>query len=101
MSGSFNPSGQHGVSSSMINRSPRSFIAQQPFDSSAWDIHAAEWRAESYRGREGLFMRDGSAWLKDSRFQNGTIELDVIFNNARGFPGIAFLRIAGAPESSP
>ena len=23
--------------------------AQQPFDSSAWNIHAAEWRVETYR----------------------------------------------------
>jgi len=64
--------------------------AQQPFDSSAWDIHAAEWRVEPYRGRGALFLRNGAAWLRGSRFQNGTIELDVIFNNVGGFPGIAF-----------
>lgn len=64
--------------------------AQQPFDSSAWDIHAAEWRVEPYRGRTALSLRDGSAWLKGSRFQNGTIEFDVIFSNVGGFPGIAF-----------
>jgi len=28
--------------------------AQQPFDSSAWDIHAAQWRVEPYRGRSAL-----------------------------------------------
>ena len=28
--------------------------AQQPFDSSAWDIHAAESRVEPYRGRSAL-----------------------------------------------
>src|SRR5262245_39258959 len=64
--------------------------AQQPFDSSAWDIHAAEWRIEPYRGRSALFLRDGSAWLKNTRFQNGTIEFDVVFSNVGGFPGIAF-----------
>jgi hypothetical protein len=64
--------------------------AQQPFDSSAWDIHAAEWRIEPYRGRSALFLRDGSAWLKRTRFQNGTIEFDVVFSNVSGFPGIAF-----------
>ena len=64
--------------------------AQQPFDSSAWDIHAAEWRVESYRGRSALFLRDGAAWLKGNRFQNGTIEFDVAFSNVGGFPGIAF-----------
>ena len=64
--------------------------AQQPFDSSAWDIHAAEWRVEPYRGRNALFLRDGTAWLEGSRFQNGIIEFDVVFSNVGGFPGIAF-----------
>ena len=63
---------------------------QQSFDTAAWDIRAAEWRAEPYRGRTALLLRDGIAWLKGSRFQNGTIEFDVAFSNALGFPGIAF-----------
>jgi hypothetical protein len=64
--------------------------AQQPFDSSNWDVRAAEWHVEPYRGRSALFLRDGAAWLKGSRFQNGTIEFDVAFGNTTGFPGIAF-----------
>lgn len=64
--------------------------AQQALDSSAWDVHAAEWRVEPYRGRSALFLRDGAAWLKGSRFQNGTIEFDIAFSNVGGFPGIAF-----------
>ena len=64
--------------------------AQQPFDPSRWDVQAAEWRVEPYRGRSALSMRDGAAWLRGSRFQNGTIEFDIIFGNSGGFPGIAF-----------
>ena len=64
--------------------------AQQPFDSSKWVVEAKEWRLEPYRGRSALFVRDGTAWLKDSKFQNGTIEYDIAFSNAGGFPGIAF-----------
>ncbi|MFN2601500.1 MAG: hypothetical protein ABR582_01955 [Gemmatimonadaceae bacterium] len=64
--------------------------AQQPFDSSAWDIKATEWHAESYRGRSALMLRNGLAWLKGSHFENGTIEFDVAFSNAPAFPGIAF-----------
>jgi hypothetical protein len=64
--------------------------AQQPFDSSSWDIRAAEWRVEPYRGRTALFLRNGAAWLKGSHFQNGTIEFDIAFGNTTGFPGIAF-----------
>jgi hypothetical protein len=64
--------------------------AQQPFDSSAWNISAAEWRVEPYRGRSALLLRDGAAWLKGSNFQNGTIDFDIAFSEVGGFPGIAF-----------
>ena len=64
--------------------------AQQPFDTSAWDISAAEWRVEPYRGRSALLLREGAAWLRGSRFQNGTIEFDIAFSEVSGFPGIAF-----------
>ncbi|HET7248485.1 MAG TPA: hypothetical protein VFI79_01460 [Gemmatimonadales bacterium] len=64
--------------------------AQQPFDTSAWDISAKESRVESYRGRSALLLRDGAAWLRGSRFKDGMIEFDIAFGNALGFPGIAF-----------
>ena len=64
--------------------------AQQTFDTSAWNISAAESRVETYRGRSALLLRDGAAWLRGSRFQNGTIEFDIAFSDALGFPGIAF-----------
>jgi hypothetical protein len=64
--------------------------AQQPFDTSAWSIKAAESRVETYRGRSALLLREGAAWLKGSHFQNGTIEFDIAFSDALGFPGIAF-----------
>jgi hypothetical protein len=64
--------------------------AQQPFDTSAWAISAAEWRVEPYRGRTALLLREGTAWLRGSRFQSGTIEFDIAFSEVSGFPGIAF-----------
>jgi hypothetical protein len=53
-------------------------------------ISAAEWRVEPYRGRTALLLREGAAWLRGSRFQNGTIEFDIAFSEVSGFPGIAF-----------
>ena len=70
-----------------------SLPAQQPFDSSAFNISAAEWRVESYSGKSSLMLRNGAAWLKGSRFENGTIEFDVAFSNSTAFPGIAFRAI--------
>jgi len=64
--------------------------AQQPFGTAAWNISAAESRVETYRGRSALLLRKGSAWLRGSHFQNGTIEFDIAFSEATGFPGIAF-----------
>ena len=64
--------------------------SEKPFDASAWAISAAEWRVEPYRGRTALMLREGSAWLRDSRFENGTIEFDIAFSEVSGFPGIAF-----------
>jgi hypothetical protein len=69
----------------------------QSIDSSTWDIRAAESRVEPYRGRPALLLRDGTAWLKGSRFENGTIEFDVAFADARGgFPGVAFRAVSRA-----
>ena len=64
--------------------------SEKPFDASAWAISAAEWRVEPYRGRTALLLREGAAWLRDSRFENGTIEFDIAFSEVSGFPGIAF-----------
>jgi hypothetical protein len=74
----------------LLAASPAPAQQQQSLDTPTWDIHAAESRLESYRGRTALLLRDGTAWLKGSRFENGTIEFDVAFGNAMGFPGIAF-----------
>src|SRR4029079_980010 len=67
--------------------------AQQPFDSSAWNISGAEWRVDSYSGQSSLFLRTGTAWLKGSSFDNGTIDFDVAFSNSTAFPGIGFRAI--------
>ena len=64
--------------------------AQQPFDTSAWDISAKQSRVEPYRGRSALLLGDGAAWLRGSRFTDGTIEFDIAFGDTLGFPGIAF-----------
>ena len=64
--------------------------AQQPFDTTAWTISAAESRVETYRGRSALLLKGGAAWLRGSHFQNGTIEFDIAFSETLGFPGIAF-----------
>ena len=74
----------------------RSGAQLQPLDTATWDIRAAESRIEPYRGRSALLLRNGTAWLKGSRFQNGSIEFDVAFSNGLAFPGIAFRAVSRA-----
>lgn len=68
----------------------------RPFDTVTWDIHGAESRIEPYRGRSALLLRNGTAWLKGSRFENGSIEFDIAFSNGLAFPGIAFRAVSRA-----
>ena len=47
--------------------------ANDPFDLDLWEVDAAEYRVESFRGREALLLDRGSAILIDGDFKNGVI----------------------------
>ena len=64
--------------------------AQSSWDDSLWEIQAQEFRVETYKGRESLYMRDGTAWMKGVEFQDGVIEMDVAAPAIQGFHGIRF-----------
>jgi membrane dipeptidase len=58
-----------------------------PFDSDRWDIEAEEFRVEDYLGQKSLYLKGGSALIKDTDFTNGIIEFDIAFTGERGFMG--------------
>jgi hypothetical protein len=66
-------------------------ISAQPypveFTSEKWILDNA--RVTDYLGRKCL---EGSAFLKDVRFQNGVIEVDVTVTGARSYAGLIFRR---------
>ena len=64
--------------------------AQQPWDEDAWDVGAAESRVVEYQGRPALYMAGGTAWLRDSDFQDGVIEFDLAVSGELGFHGLRF-----------
>ena len=57
------------------------------FDSDRWEINARESRVTDHLGRKSLFLKGGSATVKDSRFTDGIIEFDIAFTGERGFMG--------------
>ncbi|MCJ7680178.1 MAG: DUF1080 domain-containing protein, partial [Candidatus Aminicenantes bacterium] len=61
------------------------------FDSDRWELLPGS-RIVDYKDRQCL---QGAAFLKDTIFENGVIEVDVIFTGSRGFPGIQFRRQDG------
>src|SRR5688572_23427680 len=58
-----------------------------PFDSGRWEIQGGENRIIDYLGQKSLYLKGGTAIVKDSRFTDGTIEFDVAFAQERNFVG--------------
>ena len=61
-----------------------------PFDTTQWDIRAQNYILENIQGKDAIYLLNGSAWIKDQTFLNGTIEFDVLLNQRQSFPGINF-----------
>ena len=79
----------HGVSlaSSPIAENGR----VDDFDLDRWKITDPKARIEEYLGRKSLYLTNGVAYLKDSQFENGVIELDMAApTNLVSFVGIVF-----------
>lgn len=58
------------------------------FDSDRWEIQATESKVIDYLGRRRcLYLKGGTASLKDSQFTDGVIEFDIAFTGERGFMG--------------
>ncbi|MGD2086442.1 MAG: hypothetical protein PVH61_09695 [Candidatus Aminicenantes bacterium] len=61
-----------------------------PFDSSRWVMQPNTSRLEDHLGQKSLYLKGGTAYLKDVNFTNGIIEFDVAFSRERGFFGAMF-----------
>ncbi|EAR14020.1 hypothetical protein PI23P_05962 [Polaribacter irgensii 23-P] len=60
-----------------------------PMNSSNWKIHKGTSTFETFDNRETLLL-NGKAFVKNKKFSNGTIEVDVFANKNRSFAGIIF-----------
>lgn len=60
-----------------------------PFSSPQWEING-EHVLETYKGKECIWLKNGTARLPQAEFENGIIEYDVAFTPKRGFFGLHF-----------
>ncbi len=70
----------------------QSVVGQQtiPFDTTKWEIKANAYVLENYKGKDAIYIQQGSATLKGTEFLNGTIEFDVYLTERQSFPGVYF-----------
>ncbi|MEM7382203.1 MAG: hypothetical protein AAF361_13535, partial [Bacteroidota bacterium] len=69
-----------------------SVLAQDiiPIDTLSWDINANNYIIEPYKGKDAIYLKQGSISLKDVKFRNGTIEYDIFLKETQAFPGVYF-----------
>ncbi len=63
------------------------FSQSDSFDPEKWQIDAVESKTVDHLGRKSLYLKGGSAVLKDVELLNGVIEFDMAFSEVRTFTG--------------
>ena len=72
---------------------PDATRAQQlDFSSAAWKLGGDSTRIERFDGRETLRLETGEATRSDVRFEDGTIDVDVMVSSRRSFVYLGFRR---------
>ena len=61
-----------------------------PLDTTYWNIRANAYVIENYQDKDAIYIQQGMATLKDTKFINGTIEFDIYLTERRSFPGLRF-----------
>lgn len=65
-----------------------------------WDFDAKAFVLENYKGKDAIYIQQGSITLKDVEFLDGTIEFDVFLTERQGFPGVGFRQFDDENEES-
>jgi hypothetical protein len=66
-------------------------------DLSRWVIDDPDAKVETYQGRESLLLANGTAYLKDVSFEDGSVEVDIGPSSGMIFAGVVF-RAASADD---
>ncbi|MEM8898118.1 MAG: hypothetical protein AAGC85_08435 [Bacteroidota bacterium] len=60
------------------------------FTPEEWKVEAEKYEFTTYKGKPALYMENGTALHKEASLQDGIIEFDISFNEARRFMGVHF-----------
>lgn len=80
-----------------------SFLAAAPgtvavgFDTAHWVVDDPHLKIEMFDGRQTLFLSNGTAFLRDVSFQDGSIEVDLAPSQGMVFAGVVF-RVKSSSE---
>lgn len=72
---------------------------QYPLDTLNWKIKAKSYVLENYKGKNAIYLHQGTTTLKNVTFLNGTIEFDVYLTERQSFPGVYFRAFGRDGES--
>jgi hypothetical protein len=61
-----------------------------PFTSELWKFETKDYRLEEYLGKQSIWIKENNATLPSVTFENGIIEYDLAFPQARCFIGVMF-----------
>ncbi|MEM9919861.1 MAG: hypothetical protein AAF990_17325 [Bacteroidota bacterium] len=61
-----------------------------PMDAETWEVQGEEHRWTDYKGQRSLYLKEGRATVPDVQLQDGIIDFDIAFPQARMFVGIQF-----------
>lgn len=61
-----------------------------PLNAENWTIAARSHVLENYKGKDAIYIHQGTATAKDVMFIDGTIEFDVYLTERQSFPGVYF-----------
>ena len=64
--------------------------ANIPLDTNTWAIQARAYLFENFRGSDAIYLQGGAMTLKDTQFQDGVIEFDILLKEEQAFPGVYF-----------
>lgn len=60
------------------------------FKPEEWKVEAEKHEFTTYKGKEALYLENGTALHKEASLQDGVIEFDISFNEERRFMGVHF-----------
>ena len=63
---------------------------QVQFEERYWEVAGQKHEFTTYKGKQCIYLENGAAQLKEGKLQNGIIDFDMAFEDARAFLSVRF-----------